>query len=180
MILAAALVLAGLQPALPQTLVNPGFEGSASDDREFGSHVPPGWSMRRARGYRVRVASPSEIRPPRRHGSGNWVFMGYFARNGPDRGSWTGITQTIDARRWRGRRVRVSIAANPAHFAANRAWLEVEAGSVRGRRGFDQVEQWQRYAVDITVPRDAATLTVTIGTNGDVSVDDVRIEPAPR
>ncbi len=107
-----------------------------------------------------------------------WLSMGYFARSGPDRGSWIGVSQSIDARRWRGRRVRVSVAAKPAHFAAHRAWLNVSAGDAQARRGFDQVERWERYSVELDVPAGAAQLTIEIGADGDVEIDDIRIEAA--
>jgi hypothetical protein len=176
----AATMLDPVRTALPLHLVNPDFEVPVPERRGYGSHAIPGWSLLTARGYRVHVVPRGEF--PVRAGTqtGHVVFMGYFARSGPDRGSFTGIYQTIDARRWRGRNIRVSVLANPAHFAANRAWLDVEAGPARARRTFDQVEQWRRYAVELAVPPDAETLTITIGTNGDASVDDVSIEPAPR
>lgn len=175
MILAAFLSFFA-QPGLPDALVNPDFEAHVPETSYYGSRTPPGWSVREARGYRVHVeprGGPHVVGPTR---SGHVATLGYFARNAPDRGSSIGISQTIDARRWRGRRIRVSVEAKPAHFAANRAWLTVEAGSARGRRGFEVASQWRRYAVELDVPRDAPTISVTIATNGDVEIDDVRIE----
>ncbi|HEY0116325.1 MAG TPA: hypothetical protein VGB54_11430 [Allosphingosinicella sp.] len=173
-----ALFLASAQPALPRALVNPGFEAGAPDT----AHQAPlhGWSLHPARGYRAVVMANTDYGAMRAPAGRQRLFLGYFARNGPDRGSWVGVSQTVDARRWRGRRIRVSVAANPAHFAAHRAWLTVQSGSIIARQGFDQVEQWRRYAVELEIPRDATSLTIGIGTNGDVNVDDVRIEAVRR
>ena len=183
MILAAPIALlllatAAAQPPLPRNLVNPGFEAPGPDDSLYGAQALPGWSVHRARGYRAHVQTPvawSSLRAPEGRA---WLSMGYFARSGPDRGSWIGVSQSIDARRWRGRRVRVSVAAKPAHFAAHRAWLNVSAGDAQARRGFDQVERWERYSVELDVPAGAAQLTIEIGADGDVEIDDIRIEAA--
>lgn len=177
MVIAIAMLLAAAEPGFPARLVNPGFEAGPAQDDLYSGPLP-GWTRLPARGYRAMVHRNSEFDTVRSYAGRQHLFMGYFARNAPQRGSWIGVSQTIDARRWRGRRVRVSVAAYPAHFAADRAWLTVRAGRTDAMRRFDRVEQWSRYAVELDVSRDAPTITVELGTNGDVYVDDVRIEPA--
>jgi hypothetical protein len=178
MVIAIAMLIAAAEPGLPTRLVNPGFEAGIPRNDLYDSMPMRGWTRRPARGYRAHVAGNPDVGGVRSYAGRQHLFMGYFARNGPDRGSWIGVSQTIDARRWRGRRVRVSVAAYPAHFAAHRAWLTVRAGRANASRRFDEAEQWRRYAVELDVPLEVRTLTVEIGTNGDVHVDDVRMEPA--
>ena len=184
MILASLFALAAAQPALPRDIVNAGFEARDGVDDLYGRGPLTGWSIREARGYRAVLMPTSVVSGTRAYAGRQSLFMGYFARNAPDRGSWTGVHQTIDASRWRGRRVRASVAARPAHFAAGRAWLVVRYIGPRttnaARRSFDRVEEWHRYSVELDVPANARELVVEIGTDGDVMVDDIRLEPVRR
>ena len=136
-----------------------------------------GWRSLIARGYR---AVPEDRRPYRGRHS---LFLGYFARNGSDRGSSLTFYAPLDPRRYRGRRIRVSVAARPEHYADGRAHLIVRAvapgGDLEARQAFTG-EQWRRYQVELNVPRDARAIVVAVNTDAGVTIEDFRIDPIRR
>jgi len=158
----AALLLALAADALPARIPNPGFERGME-----------GWSGFGHRGFGAYVAH--DYRTPRSH----WLNAGWAARNASPPEAEYRIATRIDARNYRGRRVRVSAATRAPEFAHRSASLFADAGAARAETRIDASETWRRHGLDLAVPRDARVIEIGFrieGTSGQLEADDVRLE----
>jgi hypothetical protein len=153
--------------ALAAQLANPGFERGLE-----------GWRTERHRGMGVAVAD-------NRHGvrqsaeGEHYVTMGWRARNAATRDALCRIFQRIDARRYRGRTIRVSAQTRAPDFAGGFGSLTVRAAGAEARTGIAASAAWRRHGVTLRVPRDARTIEIALqaeATQAELSVDDVRLE----
>lgn len=110
-----------------------------------------------------------------------WLEVNWQARGATFEPAVYRMTTRLDARRYRGRRIRLSAATKAPPFASGVARLFVEAGAGESRRAETTVlasEEWTRHAVELAVPRDARFIDlgfVTDGTRTSFSADDVRL-----
>lgn len=168
MILSALLLLSGQSP-LPDSIPNGGFEADAER--------ATGWRFALGRGYRGGVDQGTAFEGRQS------AFIGYFARNGADRGGVQPAVYTrIDARRYRGKTIRISGAVRLPAAGSGRLVLSADAPRQQALSAAFSGDQWQRVAVDLTVPARARTIDIRfeVTRGNDLNVDDVRIEPAPR
>lgn len=153
--------------ALAVQLVNPGFERGLE-----------GWRVESHRGIR---AYPADNRSfiVRQSAEGEaYVTIGWRARNAAPPGAEGRIFQEIDARRYRGRAIRVSAQTKAPGFAHRNGSLTVRAGGASARATIAASGDWRRHGVRLRVPRDARTIAVVFqveGTSAELSLDDVRL-----
>ncbi|HYD12383.1 MAG TPA: hypothetical protein VEC11_06020 [Allosphingosinicella sp.] len=159
------MILAAL--ALAAQLANPGFERGLD-----------GWQVEAHRGIR---AYPADNRHDvvRQSAEGEaYVTMGWRARSAAPPGAGGRLFQRIDARRYRGRTIRVSAQARAPGFAHRNGSLIVSAGAANARALIAASEHWRRHGVTVRVPRDARTIEIAFqveGTQAELAVDDVRL-----
>ena len=146
------------------------------------SVVPAGWSrVGSHQGYEVRVDPGGG-----RGGSACVVLRG----TDPAEGTFTGISQAVEASRWRGKRLRVS------------AWIRSQgmddwgglfvriddAGGERVAFGNNRkfpvkgTTGWRRYQVVLDVPETAASISFGVHLNGNglLWADDFALDPVAR
>lgn len=105
--------------------------------------------------------------------------MGWRARSAAPREAYGRLFQQIDARRYRGRTIRVSARTKAPDFAHRNGSLTVTAGGATARIAIDASETWWQHAAVLRVPRDAASIEIAFrveSTGGELKVDDVRLE----
>jgi hypothetical protein len=158
-------VLAATAP-LPDAIANPSFEQGMI-----------GWTSGGHRGFRA-GEDRSYGTDRAAHGS-YWLTAGWAARSrAPDDAAFH-ITTLIDARRYRGRRIRVSAMTRAPDFAHGSSRLFAAAGSARAEAGIAASAAWRRHAAVLAVPRRARTIEIGFRlerTSGQFDADDVRIE----
>jgi hypothetical protein len=153
--------------ALAAQLANPGFERELhgwQTERHRGMGIAVGGNP----GYMVRQSAEGEY----------YLTMGWRARSAAPREAFGRVFQQIDARRYRGRTIRVSVQTKAPDFAHGNGILSVSAGDRTARTGIATSEDWQRHAVTLRVPRDARTLEIALqvhATSAELSADDVRL-----
>jgi hypothetical protein len=160
-ILAALLLQLAATP--PATIPNPGFERGLE-----------GWAPAGHRGFRAGIGSdyPANGR--------HWLHMGWAARNRTPGDADFQVSTTIDARRYRGRRIRISVETkvrNGRDSGAN--ILFVSAGTAHARMALLESDAWQRQSVTLAVPRSAGTITLGFrieNAGGGIEADNVRLE----
>jgi hypothetical protein len=154
--------------AIAAQLANPGFERGLD-----------GWQTERHRGMGIAVAD-NRLHVVRQSAEGeHYVTMGWRARNAATRDARCRIFQRIDARRYRGRTIRVSAQTRAPDFAGGFGSLTVRAAGAEARTGIAASQAWRRHAVTLRVPRDARTIEIALqaeATQAELSVDDVRLE----
>lgn len=153
---------------LAAQLVNPGFEQ--------GLH---GWQIERHRGMGVGIASNRGYTIRQSAEGEYYLTMGWRARNAAPDDALVRVFTFIDARRYRGRRVRVSARTRAPGFAHGTGSLTVSAASGTARTGIAASESWWGHAVELRVPRDARRIEIAFqveGTAAEMSVDDIRLE----
>ena len=160
------MILAAL--TLAAQLTNPGFERGIEGWRSEG-HPRIGVGIESNRGYTVRRAAEGE----------HYLNMGWRARSGAPRDAWRRTFTLVDARRYRGRTIRVSARTKAPPFAHGNGSLTVSAAGVAARTGIAASETWWRHEVTLRVPRDARSIEIAFrvgGTASELNVDDVRLE----
>jgi hypothetical protein len=160
-ILAALLLQLAATP--PATIPNPGFE------RDLQGWAPVGY-----RGFRAGIGSdyPANAR--------HWLHMGWAARSRtPDDADFQ-VSTTIDARRYRGRRIRISAETKVRSGRDSGAnILFAGAGTAHARMVLPESDLWQRQSVTLAVPRSAGTITLGFrieNAGGGIEADNVRLE----
>lgn len=159
----AALLLAAAAP-LPAAIPNPGFERDLQ-----------GWVVSGDRGFRAGVGSnyPAAGR--------HWLHMGWAARNRTPDDAGYQVSTVIDARRYRGRRVRISADTRISDSRpGGAALLFAAAGAEQARTVLAHSGgEWRRHSLILAVPRNAATIILgfRIENAGPwIDADDVRLE----
>ncbi len=159
----AALLLVAAAP-LPAAVSNPGFERGLE-----------GWAVSGDRGFRAGIGSnyPAAGR--------HWLHMGWAARNRTPDDAGFQVSTIIDARRYRGRRVRISAGTRISDGGrGGGALLFAGAGSEQARAILSfGGDEWRRHGVILAIPRNAATIILgfRIENAGPwIEADDVRLE----
>ncbi len=159
------MVLAAL--ALAAQLANPGFERGLEGwqaDHHPGMEIEVGSN----RGYTIRRSAEGE----------HYLVMGWRARNAAPRDAESRVSQRIDARRYRGRTIRVSVQTRAPGFAHGSGVLTVRSASASARTGIAASMGWRRHSVTLRVPRSAGQIEIALlteGTAAELSADDVRL-----
>ncbi len=120
------------------------------------------------RGYTVRQSAEGE----------HYLNMGWRARNGAPRDALVRVFTHVDARRYRGRTIRVSAQTRAPDFADGNGTLTVAAGGTVARAGIAASGAWRRHAVTLRVPRRAERIEISFQTGGtaaELNLDDVRL-----
>jgi hypothetical protein len=158
----AALALLLAQP-LPATIPNPGFERGLE-----------GWVAAGHRGYRAGVGS--NYPAP----SGRWLTMGWAARNRTPDDAGFQVATTIDARRYRGRGIRISAATRVRNGRSSGATILFAGAADTGAQTMlEESNDWSRQTLMFHVPRNARTITLGFrieNAGGGIEADDVRLE----
>ena len=152
---------------LAAQLVNPGFERGLE-----------GWQVEHHRGMRIYPADNRHYVVRQSAEGEGYVTMGWRARSSAPPEAESRLVQRIDARRYRGRTIRVSAQTKAPGFAHRNGSLTVGAGGVRTRTTIVASEAWRRHGVTLRVPRNARTIEIAFrveGTSAELSVDDVRL-----
>ncbi len=154
--------------ALAAQLANPGFERGLEGWQTQG-HRGIGFHVADNRGYIVRQSPEGE----------HYLNMGWRARSGAPPEAERRIFTQVDARRYRGRTIRVSAQTKAPPFAEGFGSLIARAGGAEARTGIAASETWRRHVVELRVPRDARWIEIAFrvrGTQAELSADDVRLE----
>ncbi|HTU11646.1 MAG TPA: hypothetical protein VMG08_12210 [Allosphingosinicella sp.] len=156
--LAAALLLL-LTETFPATLTNPGFARGMDD-----------WGATGHRGYRAEVDSNYPARPRRQ-----WLSAGWAARSAPPRDSDYQVFTFVDARRYRGRRVRFSAEVRTRGQGAS---LVAMANGARTQAAVTPSSDWRRQGVVLQVPSNADIIQVgfRLRGGGGFEADNARLE----
>jgi len=153
--------------ALAARLTNPGFE-QGLEGWETERHRGMGVGTMSNRGYTIRQSAEGE----------HYLTMGWRARNAAPRDAMVRVFQQIDAGRYRGRSIRVSVLTRAPGFAHGSGILSVTAAGATARTGIAASQIWRRHSVTLRVPRDARRIEVALRTEGtpaELSADDVRL-----
>ena len=160
------MILAAL--AFAAQLANPGFERGLD-----------GWQSDGHRGMRTYVAD-NRLSLVRRSAEGeHYVTMGWRARNAAPPGAGSRLFQRIDARRYRGRTIRVTAQTRAPDFARGFGSLSVRAGGAGANAALTPGNAWRRHAVTLRVPPGAPWVEVSFRverTQAELDVDDVRLD----
>lgn len=149
-------------------IANPGFERGL-EGWESEGHRGIGVEVAGNRGYTVRQAARGE----------HYLVMGWRARNAAPPNAERRVFTRLDARRYRGRTVRVSAQTKAPNFADGNGSLIVSAAGANARAGIAATENWRRHQVTLRVPRGARWLEIAFlveGTASELAVDDVRLD----
>lgn len=172
--LTALLVAAlGTAPPLPDRIVNPGFEDGMR-----------GWAIVPFRGLRADVAGNPGYGSDHAAEGRFWLTGGWVARNGAPPGAEMRVTTRLNARRYRGRTIRVSAMTRAPDFASSASSLFVRSDGMAGagpeaRTPIVASDGWRRQSVDLLVPRDAGSIELGFileGTSAQLDADAVRVE----
>jgi hypothetical protein len=92
------------------------------------------------------------------------------------------VFQQIDARRYRGRTIRVSAQTRAPDFAHGFGSLIVGAGGAEARTAIAASESWRRHEVTLRIPRAARRIEITLqveATQAELDADEVQLEVIP-
>lgn len=154
--------------ALATQLVNPGFERGLE-----------GWRTEHSRGMGIGVGGNPGYTVRQSAEGEHYVSMGWRARNAATREASSRLFQRIDARRYRGRTIRISARTRAPDFAHRNGSLTITAGSANARTAINASRTWWRHDATLRVPRDAHLIEIAFqveGTGGELAIDDVRLE----
>jgi hypothetical protein len=160
------MILASL--ALAAQLVNPGFEQGLRGWEAVG-HPGIGVGVQDNRGYTVRQSAQGE----------HYLGIGWRMRSAAPRDAEMRVFTRLDARRYRGRLIRVSAQTRAPEFAHNNTRLTASAGGIEAGTAIAASGVWRRHSVLLRVPRRAREIEiafVTGGTRSQLAADDVRLE----
>ncbi|HYI47519.1 MAG TPA: hypothetical protein VEX35_03550 [Allosphingosinicella sp.] len=161
------MMLLALAPAFAQ-LVNPGFEEGLRGWQAVG-HPGIGVGVQNNRGYTIRQSAEGE----------HYLSIGWRRRSAAPRDAAMRVSTRFDARRYRGRLIRVSALTKAPDFAHRNARLIVSAGGAEAGTPIEASERWRRHSVLLRIPRRAREIEiafVTRGTGSQLAADDVRVE----
>ncbi len=154
--------------ALAAQLVNPGFERGMDGWQSLG-HRGIGVGVESNRGYAIRQSAEGE----------HYLRVGWRARNAAPPDAQARVSTRVDARRYRGRTIRVSALTKAPDFAHRNARLAVSAPGVEAVARIHASAAWRRHGVQFRVPRDAREIEIAFiveGTQAELAADDVRLE----
>ena len=161
------MILLALAAAAAQ-LVNPGFEQGLRGWQAQG-HRGIGVGVQDNRGYTVRQSAQGE----------HYLGIGWRRRSAAPPDAAMRVFTRVDARRYRGRLVRVSAQTKAPEFAHLNTRLTVGAGGAEAGIAIAASGGWRRHSVLLRVPRRAREIEiafVTGGTRSQLAADDVRLE----
>ncbi len=160
---------------LPARIVNPGFEQGLR-----------GWTAAGHRGFRaggMRALGYSADRAAEGRG---WMTAGWAARSRAPEDAAYRIATLVDARRYRGRRMRLSAMTRAPAFADGSSRLTARTfaagGTAEAETGIHASETWRRHDLVFSVPRDARAIELGFHierTSGQLDADAVRFEILP-
>ncbi len=157
----AALLLLAATP-LPAAIPNPGFERGLE-----------GWSAQGHRGYRALSVS-------RNPGGGQHrLSMVWAARSMAHDAAQFRVDTRIDARRYRGRRIRISASVRVRGRASGVALIFARAGAAEAVTPLEAGGDWERRAVDLVVPGRAREISLGFHIQRagvSIEADDVMLE----
>lgn len=168
------LLIAALVPALgqaerpPARIANPGFEQGLRH-----------WTALGHRGFRaapMRVVAYSSDRPAAGRG---WLKAEWAARSGAPPDAAFRITTLIDARRYRGRRVRLSAMTRVPDYAGGSSALTIRASGRAAESRIRASTTWRPHTVVFDVPADARVIELGFRLehmSGELEADAVRLE----
>jgi hypothetical protein len=171
--------------ALAVPFLAPGEQAPANLANASFERGLDGWRVAGHRGFRTAVAdSPS--RPGAARGR-RWLTSGWAARSAAPPGAETRITTLVDARPWRGRRLRLTAMTRVPEFADRAVQLRVRTTGPSGMRttatNLLASPNWRRHVVDFVVPFEAGLIEIGFilpGTAAQLEADDLRIEDLRR
>jgi hypothetical protein len=149
-------------------LANPGFEQGLYGWEAVG-HVGIGVGVHDNRGYTIRQSAEGE----------HYLSIGWRRRSAAPRDAMMRVSTRVDARRYRGRLIRVSAQTKAPDFAHRNARLTLSAGGAEAGTAIEASARWRRHSVLLRVPRHAREIEiafVTSGTRSQLGADDVRLE----
>lgn len=157
----AALALLVVQ-ALPAAIPNPGFEQGLE-----------GWTASGHRGFRAGVGSNYAATPGQR-----WLTAGWAARSRAPDGATFRVGTRIDARLYRGRRIRISALTRIGGGRGGAAVLFAASGAALARTPLRFGDDWQRQSLVLAVPRRAREISLGFDLTSPIGLeaDDVRLE----
>jgi hypothetical protein len=149
-------------------LANPGFEQGLRGWQALG-HPGIGVGVSGNRGYTIRQSAEGE----------HYLHIGWRRRSAAPQGAMMRVSTRIDARRYRGRLIRVSAQTKAPDFADRNSRLVASAGGAEAGVSIEASERWRRHSVLLRIPRRANEIEiafVTGGTRSQLAADDVRLE----
>lgn len=149
-------------------LVNPGFEQGLTGWQAVG-HPGIGVGVSSNRGYTIRQSAEGE----------QYLHIGWRRRSAAPREAAMRVSTRIDARRYRGRLIRVSAQTKAPDFAHRNSRLTASAGGAEAGTPIEASARWRRHHILLRVPRHAREIEiafVTGGTRSQLAADDVRLE----
>jgi hypothetical protein len=149
-------------------LANPGFEQGLQGWQAVG-HPGIGVGIQGNRGYTIRQSAEGE----------HYLGIGWRRRSAAPRDAMMRVSTRIDARRYRGRLIRISAQTQAPDFAHRNSRLTVSAAGVEAGTPIVASEGWRRHSVLLRIPRRATEIEiafVTGGTRSQLAADDVRLE----
>ena len=154
--------------ALAAQLANPGFEQGLEGWRTE-RHRGMGIGIMSNRGYTIRQSAEGE----------HFLTMGWRARNRAPDDALVRVFTHVDARRYRGRTIRVSAQTRAPDFAGGVGTMIVTAADAEARTSIAASGTWRRHAVTVRVPRRAEQIEISFQTGGtaaELNLDDVRLK----
>lgn len=170
----ALLLIGAIVPTLgqadrpPPQIANPGFEQGLRH-----------WTTRGHRGFRaapMAIVNYSSDRPAEGRG---WLKAEWAARSGAPPDAVYRITTMVDARAFRGRRVRLSAMTRVPDYASSSGALTIGAGGGAAESRIGASVSWRRHAVIFDVPSDARVIELGFRLehmSGELEADAVRLE----
>lgn len=160
------MILASL--ALAAQLANPGFEQGLRGWQALG-HPGIGVGVSGNRGYTIRQSAEGE----------HYLHIGWRRRSAAPRDAMMRVFTRVDARRYRGRLIRISAQTNAPDFAHRNSRLTASAGGAEAGTPIEASARWRRHSVLLRIPRHAREIEiafVTGGTRSQLAADDIRLE----
>ncbi|HVQ08205.1 MAG TPA: hypothetical protein VMS43_07195 [Allosphingosinicella sp.] len=149
-------------------LANPGFEQGLRGWQVVG-HTGIGVGVADNQGYTIRQSAEGE----------HYLHIGWRRRSAAPRDAAMRVSTRVDARRYRGRLVRVSAQTKAPDFAHRHSRLVASAGGAEVGTAIAASMRWRRQSVLLRVPRRANEIEIafiTSGTRSQLAADDVRLE----
>ena len=154
--------------ALAAQLANPGFERGLE-----------GWRVERHRGMGVGLGTNRGYTIPQAAEGEQDLTMGWRARNSAPRDARVRVSTCINARPYRGRRIRVSAQTRAPGFAAGAGSLSILTDGNATLSFIPASDGWQERSIELRVPRLTRRIEIIFqayGTAAELAVDDVRLE----
>lgn len=167
LLIAAIVPPLGQAERLPPRIANPGFEQGLRH-----------WTTRGHRGFRaapMAIVGYNSDRPAEGLG---WLKAEWAARSGAPPDAVYRITTFIDARAYRGRRVRLSAMTRVPDYASSSSALTIRAGARAAESRIRASASWRTHAVIFDVPADARVIELGFRLEhmSELEADAVRLE----